>query len=50
MAEYNLSVHGILNIFLERAFHICSFLYKGPFAYQLKTNEKILSNLVIVHA
>ena len=25
MAEYNLSVHAILNIFLERAFHICPF-------------------------
>ena len=24
MAKYNLSVHVILNIFLERAFYICS--------------------------
>ena len=42
MAEYNyLSVHAILNIFLETAFYICFFFWKKvPFAYQFKTIEK----------
>ena len=33
-------VHAIVNIFLGRALYGCSFLYKVPFAYQLKTIEK----------
>ena len=49
MAEYNLSVHAILNIFLERAFYLF-FFHKVPFAHQLKLLRKILNNLVIVHA
>ena len=36
MAKYNLSVHAIFNIFLERAFN-------------LKLLRKIVNNLVIVH-
>ena len=39
MAEYNLSVHAILNIFFERAFFV-PFLCKVPFAYQVQTIEK----------
>ena len=41
MAEYNLSVHAILNIFLERAFYLSFFFwYKVPFAHQLKLLKK----------
>ena len=47
MAEYNLSVNTILNILLERAFYICSFLYKVPFAYQFKTIENNIKQFSI---
>ena len=45
MAKYNLSVHAILKIFLERVFYICSFLYT---VILLSINLKLLRKLVTI--
>ena len=51
MAKYNLSVHAILNILLEGAFYICSFIcIQLLLRINLKLLRKIINNLVIFHA
>ena len=45
MAEYNLAVHAILNIFLERTFYICSFFY---IKFLSRINLKLLRTILNV--